>query len=352
MRMCVWGLVAIAALAFAGPVSAAIIVVDDFVQPSGTTRTPDNPINTTPAGTNQTLSRYQGSTGLTGIIGSGDVREMSAQNIVSSYTVANLGGNTPPLDNGAAARYYSTVNSATGAYTFGNASTRYFPGTSTANLTVPGTSNTGYAGRGQGGLQYDGFRNTTVSQQLLSKSGTGTNAPFGRAINGSTGLNWSGQKYLVFQNLVVDGAGKSQASGTGAPTGGITNKAFAMTVTLNSRTTGTAQYRYTRDLLLSDDAKYFYMPLGPNNAVNQTNLEGSGWNRTTSGGTTAAPATLSNISGLQIWFDNTPIGYSVNSKVSFDQIFLSDSLVPEPSTFVMLGFGGIGLAWCARRRKA
>jgi len=350
--MRVWGLVAIAALAFAGPVSAAIIVVDDFVQPTGVTRTPDMPINTSPAGTNQTLSRYQGSSGLTSIIGSGDVREMSAQNNVSSYNSANLGGTVPTnTDNAGTIRYYSTVDSATGAYTFGNASRRYFPGTNSANATVPGTTATAYAGRGQGGLQYDGLRNTTVSQQQLAKFGS-SSAPFGRAINGSTGLNWSGQKYLVFKNLVVDGAGKSQASGTGAPTGGVTNKAFAMTVTLNSRTTGTAQYRYTRDLLLTDDAQYFYMPLGPNNATNQTNLLGSGWSRTTSGGTTAAPVTLSSITGLQIWFDNTAIGYSVNSKVSFDQIFLSDQLVPEPSTFVMLGFGGIGLAWCARRRKA
>jgi len=341
MRMRVWALTAVAVFAIGGPASAAFLVVDDFVAPAGTTTTPVNQLYTT--GTNQNQSRYLASSGLTGPTGvQGGVREMSAQNNVSAYSSTNLGGITLNTTNTNAIRYNSIVNSSTSTYSFGNTETRYSPGTATAGTAVP----TGYAGRGQGGLQYDGGVNTGTQRQL-AKNGT-TAAPFGRGIAGSGTLDLSEYKYLVFKNLMVTGSGKTQSTTTN--TTGATQRAFAVTVSINSRTTGSGQYRYTRDLLLSDDAQYFYMPLGPNDATAFSN--DMGWSRTVSGSTTAAPARLSLATGIQIWFDNTNSLYGVNSKVSFDQIFFSDKLIPEPSSIALAAFGVIGLAWGARRRKS
>lgn len=341
MRMRVWALTAVAVFAIGGRASAAILVVDDFVAPAGTTTTPVNQVYT--SGTSQQQSRYLASSGLTGPTGvQGGVREMSAQNNVSAYSSTNLGGIPLNTTNTNAIRYNSIVNSSTSTYSFGNTETRYFPDTATAGSAV----STGYAGRGQGGLQYDGGVNTGTQRQMAKHGSTA--APLGRAIAGSGTLDLTQYKYLVFKNLAVDGSGKTQ--GTTANPSGTTTRAFQMTVTFNSRTTGNGQYRYTRDLLLSDDAQYFYMPLGLNDTSSYTNE--LGWNRTSFGGTTALPNRLSLITGIQVWFDNTNSVYGVNSKVSFDQMFFSDKLIPEPSSIALAAFGVIGLAWGARRRKS
>jgi len=348
MRMRLWTLVAIVGLAYAGPASAAIIMVDDFLSPSGTTKTPDNAVHTT--STNQNISRYLGQSGLTnaqtGVLGG--TREQSAANNVTSYTTANIGGTVPQNNDSASTiRYYSSVNSTatasqdTGTYTFGNASTRYYPGTNTAATAVP----SGYAGRGQGGVQYDGTVATSGTTRQMTKGGS-TAAPLARSLAGS-GLDVRNYKYLVFENLVVDST-RTQSS-TAVP-GGVTNKAFQMTVSMNSRATGTAQYRWTTDLLTSDDGRYFYMPLGPNNALTPQTLE-TRWTRTVTGGTTAAPASLQFISGIQVWFDNTNSAYGVNSKVSFSSIFFSDRVIPEPSSIALGVVGAIGFVVAARRRK-
>jgi len=317
-----------ASLLVASQASAALLVVDDFVAPAGVSKTPDNQLYTT--GTGQNLSRYQGS----GTLGSsviGGAREQSAQNNVNSYSSSNMGGTTPtPADTASTVRYYSTVDATAAQYSFGNTSTRYYPNTSTASTAIPTT----YSGRGQGGLQYDGSTETG-SARRLAKGGS-TSAPFERGLT----ANLTPYNYLVFQNFVVDGAGRtSTTTGTTA-----TTKAFQMTVSFNSRATGTAKYTYTRDILLTDDADFFYMPLVP-----VTN-DPSGWVRTTSGGTTSAPATLADITGIQVWFDNTLAAYSVNSKVSFTRVFFSDVIVPEPSSVVLGVVGVLGMVWAARRR--
>jgi len=341
MRMRVWALIAVAVLAAGGRASAAVLVVDDFLAPAGTTTTPQNPVYTT--GTNQAQSRYVANSGLTGTTGVlGSVREMSAQNNVQTYSQANLGGLTLNTTNTNAIRYNSTVTSGTSTYTFGNTETRYSPGTSSATASVP----TGYAGRGQGGIQYDGGVNSGTARQMVKNGNTA--APIGRAIAGTGALDLTPFKYLVFKNLAVTGSGKTQA--TTGNSSGATDKAFQVTVTLNSRTTGNGQYRYTRDLLLSDDAQYFYMPLGLNDTSSYSNQ--LGWNRTSFGGTTALPNRLSLITGIQVWFDNTNSVYGVNSKVSFDQMFFTDAFIPEPSSIALAAFGVIGIAWGARRRKS
>jgi len=360
MRMRLWTLVAIAGLAYAGPASAAIIMVDDFMAPKGTTAspvvntTPDNPVYPATASTSQILSRYLGQSGLNGTYGSavmGGTREMSAQNNVASYTVANIGGTVPVnTDNASTIRYYSTVNPTattgkdTGTYTFGNASTRYYPGTNTASTAVP----SGYAGRGQGGLQYDGTVATSGTTRQMVKGGS-TAAPFQRALKGTGTLDLRNYKYLVFENLTVDST-RTQTT-TSTPGGATNGKAFQMTVSMNSRTTGTAQYRWVTDLLSSDDGRFFYMPLGPNNAVTPQTLD-TRWTRTVTGGTVAAPASLQFISGIQIWFDNTNTAYGVNSKVSFTSVFFSDRMIPEPSTVALGVVGAIGFVVAARRRKS
>lgn len=328
MRIRLSAIAMVASLLVASQASAALLMVDDFVAPAGVSKTPDNPIYLT--STAQNLSRYQGSAALGSSV-IGGAREQSAQNNQSSYTTANMGGTTPtPADTASSVRYYSTVNASAGVYSFGNSSTRYYPNTSTASTTIP----TAYSGRGMGGLQYDGSIETGGARRL-AKGGT-TTAPLERGLT----ANLTPYNFLVFQNFLVEGAGR-----TGTTSGTTTtNRAFQMTVTFNSRATGTAKYTYTRDILLDESADFFYMPLAP--IINDP----TGWVRTTTGGTTALPASLADISGIQIWFDNTNTAYSVNSKVSFSRVFFSDSVIPEPSSVVLGVAGMLGMVWAARRR--